>query len=149
MHFWWWIIVVTVNYSKKPGFFKEQNAGLSAQIHSVTLTKTCFFKKGMLSGEQSKKNTFLALAHKMYIYMNLFLDISIYIQGNSWKGFGRLSCLLLYIHYISTPLHTETTYPKPFSWIPLYIVYIYVYVIYIDIIISGWYINIVILITIY
>ena len=32
---------------KKKGFFKEQNAGFSAQIHSVTLTKTWFFKKGM------------------------------------------------------------------------------------------------------
>jgi len=37
----------TVNYSKKPGLFKEQNAGFSAQIHSVTLTKTCL-KKDML-----------------------------------------------------------------------------------------------------
>ena len=35
----------TVNYSKKTCLFKEQNAGFSAQIHSVTLTKTCFFFK--------------------------------------------------------------------------------------------------------
>ena len=32
---------ITVNYVKKPDFFKEQNAGFSAQIHSVTMTKTC------------------------------------------------------------------------------------------------------------
>ena len=37
-----------MNYSKKTGFFKEQNAGFSAQIHSVTLTKTWLFKKEML-----------------------------------------------------------------------------------------------------
>ena len=34
---------------KKKGLFKEQNADFSAQIHSVTLTKTCLFKIGMLS----------------------------------------------------------------------------------------------------
>ena len=33
---------------KKTGLFKEQNAEFSAQIHSVTLTKTWFYKKGML-----------------------------------------------------------------------------------------------------
>ena len=34
----------TVNYSKKKtGFFNAQNADFSEQIHSVTLTKTCFF----------------------------------------------------------------------------------------------------------
>ena len=32
----------TVNYSKKPGSFKEQNVVFSAQIHGVTLTKTWF-----------------------------------------------------------------------------------------------------------
>ena len=46
-----------VNYSvyniqrmipKKTGFFKEQIAGFSAQIHRVSLTKTWFLKKGML-----------------------------------------------------------------------------------------------------
>ena len=40
----------TVNYSKKKtGFFKEQYAGFSAQIHSVTLTKTFSIFKVMLS----------------------------------------------------------------------------------------------------
>ena len=39
----------TVNYSKKPGFFKELKWGFSAQIHNVTLTKTCFCRKGMLA----------------------------------------------------------------------------------------------------
>ena len=34
-----------INYSKKPGLFKEQNTGFSAQIHSVTLTKTWFKKR--------------------------------------------------------------------------------------------------------
>ena len=37
-----------MNYSEKLGLFKEQNAGFSAQIQSVTMTKTWFFKKGML-----------------------------------------------------------------------------------------------------
>ena len=35
---------------QKTGLSKEQNAGFSAQIHSVTLTKTFFFK-GMLVAE--------------------------------------------------------------------------------------------------
>ena len=35
----------TVNCSKKSGFFKEQNAGFSAQIYRVTLTKTLLNKK--------------------------------------------------------------------------------------------------------
>ena len=35
-----YFFVATVNYSKKTGLFKEQNAGFSAQIHSVTLTNT-------------------------------------------------------------------------------------------------------------
>ena len=34
---------------QKPGFFKEQNAGFSAQIPRVSLTKTWFSKTGMLS----------------------------------------------------------------------------------------------------
>ena len=34
-----------MNYYKKPGSFKEQNEGFSAQIHSVALTKTLFLKK--------------------------------------------------------------------------------------------------------
>ena len=39
----------TVNYLKKTGFFKEQNEGVSAQIYRVTLMKTWFFKRDMLS----------------------------------------------------------------------------------------------------
>ena len=39
----------TVNYPKKTDFFKEQNADFSAQIHRVTLTKTLFVKKGIVS----------------------------------------------------------------------------------------------------
>ena len=35
----------TVNNPKKSGFFKEQNAGFSAQIYRVTLTKPGFVKK--------------------------------------------------------------------------------------------------------
>ena len=38
---------------KKTGFFKEQNAGFSAQIHRVSLTKTWFSKKGMLSNHKT------------------------------------------------------------------------------------------------
>ena len=34
--------------SRKTSFLQEQNAGFSAQIHRVTMTKTFFFK-GMLS----------------------------------------------------------------------------------------------------
>ena len=40
--------------SQKTGFFKEQNAGFSAQIHRVTLTKTWLRKKACY-----------------YLYMNL------------------------------------------------------------------------------
>ena len=39
------MIKAAVNYSKKPGLFKEQIAGFSAQIQSVTLTKTCLKKR--------------------------------------------------------------------------------------------------------
>ena len=35
-------------FSQKTGFFKEQNAGFSTQIHRVSLTKTWFKKIGML-----------------------------------------------------------------------------------------------------
>ena len=44
----WVVLGDTMNYSKKPGFFKEQNVGFSAQIYRVTMTKTWFKKKGML-----------------------------------------------------------------------------------------------------
>ena len=36
---------IAFHIPKKPGFFKEQNAGFSAQIHRVTLTKTWIKKK--------------------------------------------------------------------------------------------------------
>ena len=40
-------LLYTENYPKKTSFFKEQNAGFSAQIDRVSLTKPGF-KKGML-----------------------------------------------------------------------------------------------------
>ena len=39
----------TVNFSPKKVFFKELNTGFSTQIYSVTLTKTWFKKKCILS----------------------------------------------------------------------------------------------------
>ena len=39
----------TVKYSKETGLFTEQNAGFSAQIHSVTLTKKPVFLKRHVS----------------------------------------------------------------------------------------------------
>ena len=43
------IIQIQRNITKKTGFFKEQNAGFIAKIHRVSLTKTWFLKKGILS----------------------------------------------------------------------------------------------------
>ena len=38
-------ILAAVNYSKKTGFFKDQNAGFSAQIYRVALIKIWFKKR--------------------------------------------------------------------------------------------------------
>ena len=50
---------------QKPGLFKEQNAGFSAQIHSVTVTKTW-----LEDGED-------LLIYFIYLYQSLKLDFNI------------------------------------------------------------------------
>ena len=52
----------TVNYSKKPGFFKEQNAGCSAQIYRVPLIKTWFTKKAYYLKKRGIKVCFVLLS---------------------------------------------------------------------------------------
>ena len=64
-----------MSYSKKTGFFKEQNAGFSAQIHSVTPTKPGL-KKCMLALQSIRINLFSCLG-------DFYLGIHMYIFGST------------------------------------------------------------------
>ena len=73
------ILFFTARYSellKKTGFFKKQKVGFSAQIYRVTLTKTWFFSKGMLTIKHTIIKTSLAFsvhrAHAIVLVINTF-----------------------------------------------------------------------------
>ena len=75
----------TVNYPKIPGFFNEQNAGFSAQIHSVTLTKTWFKKR-----------------HVIFLFSSFFLFNILYVHCHREQKFSVHS-----VHFFKIPINVH------------------------------------------
>ena len=84
----WFFEIIHYSYSElfqKKGFFKDQNAGFTARIYRVTLTKTCFLNKDMGTRSPGVKNLFR--------YNHFLAQLHAYIQLISYKR--NLECTLV------------------------------------------------------
>ena len=77
------------------------------------------------SSTQHNRKMDICLLYLLYLIVPLYSHLIEFcffttLQGNSRKGFGwhRISCLLHYINYLFTPLHTNNIKPNPLREFP-------------------------------
>ena len=87
-------LLTTENYPKKPGIFKKQNAGFSAQIHRVSLKKKLFKKRHVttlivhIANSDRERKKFFSGRRQEDTHKKVF-----FFNGRTTKRVGRVNPL--------------------------------------------------------